>query len=59
MARCLLFLAAAGFVIFLGGSTPTLAQTCQQKCDAQYPNSYTDKNQRVMKARCINACNKK
>jgi hypothetical protein len=58
MVRSVMFVAAAsiGLLIAPAGSTPALAQSCQQKCNAQYPNAATDKQQTVAKARCMSAC---
>ena len=56
----LLFTAVAiGCLIAPAVSTPAQAQSCQQRCSAQYPNASTDKQQAVARARCMSACGKK
>jgi len=53
-----MLVAAFGIAVILlsvGGSAPALAQTCQQKCEARFPND-SDNYQRQQKVRCINAC---
>jgi hypothetical protein len=61
MVRSLILVAAVavGCLITPGVSMPAQAQSCQQRCNAQYPNATSDKQQAVAKARCMSACGKK
>ena len=56
----LIFVAAAGFaaLVSLATSTPAAAQSCQQRCEASYPNAFSDPHQRRGKAACLRRCSK-
>jgi hypothetical protein len=59
MILAAIFAIAVIVLMPVGSSTPVLAQTCQQKCEAQYPAASGDRFNKKARAQCINACNKK